>query len=283
MSGLFPPHAQRLADVLATHGLPIPVDQAFLLGSPLNFFYLRGPHLVPPHQIAGLSATLVLAGLRRVGFQTAPLAAEALEGVLVQAPATGSLPWQIAPERVGRPSGPPVWLIATRPEAIGRAGEQLADPATQGWQALLPPAQPLAPLEALPRALADTAYAMMICSGAWQGIDGIEYFSEDLVRWELTPAWQESAASTAQTIAVSDGLWRRAYADALSHYEPAAVSAARWEALADEWALLGEELAEAARTGRAGGLGKLSRVVLRLAHQESRAWGWLIDTFGAGI
>lgn len=283
LSSFFPPQARQLANVLVAHGSPTSVDQAFLLGSPLNFFYLRGPHLSPPHQIAGLSPTLVLAGLRRVGFQTAPLAPEALPVVLAQPQALGHAPWPIAPEQIGQAADAPLWLVATEPEPVARTGEPVTDPARCGWQVLVPPAAPVAREEALAGALADTAYAMMVCSGAWQGVDGIEYFSEDLVRWEPAPAWPESAAAAAAVIAATDGLWRRAFATALRNYDPTAAGAEQWQALADEWCLFGEGLAEAAQTGAAARLAGLSRGLLRLAHQESRAWAWLIDTFGGGI
>lgn len=283
MSVLFPPQAQRLADVLAAHGLLVPVDLSFLLGAPLNFFYVRGPHLMPPHQIAGLSPMLVLACLRRLEFQTTPLPEEGLEVVLAEGAALDHLPRPVTPERIGWPAGKPCWIVATRPEPVARRVEQAANPAAFGWQVLVPPATAPAPEAALPAALAETAYGMMICSGAWQGVDGIEYWSEDLVRWALVPTWPESAATAAQGIAASDGLWRRAFASALSRHEPAAGWAGQWHGLADEWGHLGEGLVEAARTGRADRLEKLSRVVLRLAQEESRAWGRLIDAFGGGI
>lgn len=282
METVFPSQAYLLAQILTAHGLEWSVDQAFLLGRPLNFFYLRGPHLTPPHQISGLSPTFLKNGLHALGFEAVPLKPDEIETLAAELP-PGASAGEISGERIGRANDVRYWIVAAEPIPVGRTSGGDTSGVKQEWEVLEPSGAPVSPDEALAGALVANAYAMMICSGAWQGVDGIEYFSEDVSRWDLLPEWSVSAATAAETIAESDGLWRRAFAVALEHFRPASQWANLWRELADEWRLLGEDLAESARTGQSRRLEQVGRKLLRIAHQESRAWGRLIDAFGAGI
>ncbi|HYN88110.1 MAG TPA: DUF4872 domain-containing protein [Ardenticatenaceae bacterium] len=288
MSSLFPPQAQQLAEICAAHGLAVSVEQAFLLARPLNFFYLRGPHLVPPHQVAGLSPRLLLDGLRGLGCELVPPAEDTPHAALLpdSASLVGGAMEGASPGAT--PLGERHALVAIASEPDARPAVSQEDVPARQWYRLVPPEARIVAQQALPPALAQTAYTMMVCSGAWQGVDGIEYWSEDIVRWEQMGSggdgrWESSAVHIAAVVRESDGLWRSAYATALRRCELGGELAGLWEELAAHWCRLADDL-DAAAAGRAAArLSTLSRALLRLAHQESRAWGRLIDAFGAGI
>lgn len=262
-----PPPLDTLPALLDDLALPLAPEVAWLLAQPLHFFYIRGPHLSPPHQISGASPSQVTDLVRHLGLTTIPQ----------PHPPTGLVPED---RRLGHVGGAWFALLAPAPVVSG-------SPAPDGaWHRLAPPPVRRDWRTALGDALAAMAYTMMICPGAPQGIDGIEFASEDIARWPLVAGWPESAAAAAAEIRQHEGLGRRRFAAALRTAAPLAPEVAAWpaawEEIADRWDEVAAGLAAAA-TGNEARLAPLGRQFLRLAGAESRAWGLVIDAFGKGI
>lgn len=130
-------------------------------------------------------------------------------------------------------------------------------------------------------ALVQGARAVLVCTGDWHGLDAIETWAEDLVRWPLTAGWETSLQQTAALIEKSDGLYRRSFRPFL------ALAAAELDGLGELGPLL-DEIADgwlaiaAALTGPVG-VERLGSRVLRMASLESRFWGEVLDRVGDGI
>ena len=271
--------------------------QAFLAGRAAAFTYRRGPHLTPPHQIDGLvpeyerrlceqlgltchkhvvsqretgRATLeaLLAEhaplLLVVGHETLALHALHNDVAIVQTPTTREEhPWHEVEAR---------WWDGLYAGTFYAVDWQ---PVQVEWSALLR------------KALVANAHDMLVCSGWWYGVDGIEFWSEDVVRWQEEPQWALSAATMSRQIETEALLWRRTLADALSEHADVLGNSARLISALDEvcerWQQIAAMLADAAATADPQALVRLSAPLLRLAHAESRFWSRIVDTFGMGI
>ncbi len=287
MTGVYPP----LALLLARHTALLPAE-CLIVGAGVHFLYRRGPHLVPPHQILGLAPTFLANALNRLGLpferHIAPGGAAGLaaithelaagtHGVLVQMP--DGL-WEVLGKEAdtfvldnghSRRAADADTLRAEWFRAVP-AGEWYS----VAWQEVPHPSASL-----LRTGLVDNAHAMLISSGAWQGVDGIEFWGEDLVTWPDEEAWPASASAMAAYIRKTGALWRCALAKALEQLTPSWPTAFQWrsrlEASIALWAEVADHLADAGSRADAEALLRARSRVLRLAAAESRFWGHVLD------
>ncbi len=271
--------------------------QALLAGRAIAFTYRRGPHLAPPHQIEGLvpeyerrlceqlgltchKQVLTQRDTGRAALEAAlarqhpillvveggTLALHALHGETAVVQATTSReerPWQAV-------------------EAAWWHGLYAGTFYEIVWHSIQPDWPSL-----LRQALVTNAHEMLVCSGWWYGVDGIEFWSEDVVRWQDEAQWPHSAAAMRHQIETEGALWRQTLAEALhAHADILGIPPRLLSALHDvstHWHQVGALLADAAVAADPSMLPSLSAPILRLAHAESRFWSRIIETFGTGI
>jgi len=242
-----------------------------LAGQAVAFTYRRAPHLTPPHQIEGL----VLEYERRLCEQ---LGLTCHKHVLPQRDmGRAALEAALARQR-------PI-LLVVEGQAVEAAWWQGVYAGTFYEIAWQPFQLDWATL--LRQALVANAHEMLVCSGWWYGVDGIEFWSEDVVRWQDEPQWPQSAATMSRQIETEGALWRQTLAHALHEQTDTLAIPSRLISALDDvctrWHQVGALLADAATAADVSALPSLSAPILRLAHTESRFWSRIIDTFGTGI
>lgn len=292
MAVVYPPPA-----LLLTRHVGLSPAECLVVGAGVHFLYRRGPHLTPHHQVIGLAPTFFGETLKRLGLSFerhtcrevgAGIAAlrnevgAANRSVLVEMPDglqevtraeanTLVLDDGIRCRTVDIDTFQATWFQAV-PAGVWYA---------VAWQ---PVARPSASL--LRQGLVQNAHAMLISSGAWQGVDGIEFWSEDLAAWPDDEEWPASAVHTATHIRETGCLWRQALAAALEQLAPAFPASFRGreklESCLALWAEVADRLADAGTRADAGALLHVRSRVLRLAAAESRFWGHVLNTLERG-
>lgn len=270
---------------------------ACLLAGGINFYYRRGPHLSPPHQIEGLARSFVPRVLSRFKVPFRRYVAKDGDDAL------GILAGSVLPAIVEM-NDRILWIHESDAGYLYTqvAGEDRTL-ANETFDAEWRHAAPTGTLyivewdgfleaeiridDVLGESLLETAYDMMVCSGAWQGIDGIEFFSEDIVRWHTDEVWPASAATAAQYIRTSSSLWRRAYHAAIDTFQTdLLICDEQTEVLADItdlWDHIAGLLEEAAEHEDPTRLTTVSQRLLRVVSTESRFWNSIIRQAEPGI
>lgn len=287
----FPPIALHLATELDI------APAACLLAGGINFYYRRGPHLSPPHQIAGLARSFVPRVLNHFeipfrryvakdgdtisGALTAtslPAVAEMNDSILwIQWSDTGDLHIDAAGRQrtLSQETFAAEWY-----DAVPTGTLYVVD-----WNAVTEVDAVTA--DVLRTAVLENAYDMMICSGAWQGIDGIEYFSEDVVRWYTDEKWPNSAITAAQQIRAGGSLWRHAYGAAMRDFQETLTISDKQcqmlDGMVELWSHIADLLDETAGHEDAGRLATVSQRLLRIVSAESRFWNYFIRQSEPGI
>lgn len=282
---------------LLAHLMNISPAHALLAGRAVAFTYRRGPHLTPPHQIeglvpeyerrlcehVGLACRKHVVTQREAGRATLE-AALAHQSPLLLLVEEGTLALHALDGDTAV-----VQTLATREERPWHAVE------AAWWRGLYAGTfyeiawQPIHPdwPSLLRQALVANAHDMLVCSGWWYGVDGIEFWSEDVVRWQDEPQWPDSAATMSRQIEREAALWRQTLTHALHEcaehldHTPRLLSAL--DDVCTRWQQIANLLADAASAANPQALPALSAPLLRLAHAESRFWSCIIETLGMGI
>lgn len=288
---IFPPIACEFAAQLDT------VPAACLLAGGINFYYRRGPHLSPPHQIEGLTRSFVprILGRFEIPFQryVAKDGDDALDVLAASAmPAIAEMNDRIiwihgrdAGSLYARDAGEERTLLHETFDAEWRHAAPTGTLYSVEWDAF--PQADVRIDEMLRACIVETAYDMMVCSGAWQGIDGIEFFSEDVVRWHVDAAWPASSTTAARHIRASQGLWRHAYREAIHRFQAELGIPDEQSGVLDDvtelWHLVAGLLDAAAEHQDPTQLTTVSQRLLPVVSAESRFWNYIIRQAEPGI
>lgn len=286
-----PPVALQLATQLDVS------PAACLLVGGINFYYRRGPHLSPPHQIEGLARSFVPRLLNRFEVPFRRYVAKDGDDAL------GILAGSVLPA-IAEMNDRILWIHGTDAGYlyVHDAGEDVTL-ANETFDAEWRHAAPTGTLyivewdgfpetetqfdDVISQSLLQTAYDMMVCSGAWQGIDGIEFFSEDVVRWHADEEWPASATSAARHIRASGSLWRHAYRDAVHNCRAELnISDEQIAVLGDVaelWQHIADVLDDAADHRDPTQLTSVSQRLLRVVSAASRFWNEIIRQAEPGI
>lgn len=285
---IFPPIALNIAAQLDIS------PTACLLAGGINFYYRRGPHLSPPHQIEGLARSFVPRVLNRLEIPFRRYVAKDGDDAL------GALAGNAMPAIVEM-NDRIVWIYESDAGYLYAldAGEDRTlshETFAAEWRHAVPVGtlyvvdwdafqEANAPRdEILQASLLETAYDMMVCSGAWQGIDGIEFFSEDVVRWHTDEDWPASAAAAAQHIHASGSLWRHAYHTAIRTFQAVPdEQRGMLEDVTELWYDIAGLLDDAAEHEDPTRLTTVSQHLLRVVSTESRFWNHVIRQAEPGI
>lgn len=291
MTVVYPP----LALLVARHVGCSPAE-CLVIGAGVHFLYRRGPHLTPPHQVIGLAPTFFSETLKRLGVTFERYTCEKTAGITailneISAGRRGVLVQM--PEGLEAVTGTEADALVLEDGVHHRTLD--FDTFQAAWFRAVPAGvwyavawQPIArpPASLIREGLVQNAHAMLISSGAWQGVDGIEFWSEDLAAWPDDEEWPASAVHTAAHIRETGCLWRRALAAALEQLAPAFPASFRGreelESCLSLWAEVAEHLADAGTRADTGALLRVRSRVLRLAAAESRFWGHVLDTLERG-